>query len=190
MRRRLLLWLVLAKGPVAAELVSSAEFPTVRIESGPFSLFEAMPVTYVRPIASNAVDDSPAERGGAAVDVPPADATRPSPTESEVGNAVRAAFRYDPFSEHAFGVKPELADGPIMIMAPFRVMGARDRDEANSIDAKERRDESELFDFTNGGRWAAGSLGKFQFELGLWKHDSRDPNATHLGPNDLIHHIW
>lgn len=185
--------LVLVMSSAVAGQTSSAEpsRPGTKLVSSP--TFEAMSVETQTSVYSTAE-----KRSSEGVEIL-ADAHSLNPTHiettrahsgSEVGKALLEAFPYKPSAREQTGVRLAESNGPVTMMEPFLVRGASERTAADAIEDKERSDEAELFDPTAGGRMVEGSLGCLKIELGIWKHDSRNPDSTHLGPNDLIHIIW
>jgi len=104
------------------------------------------------------------------------------------------AFRYESSSHTVSGVEAGSSESSVTMMEPIHVPGGKIREISDAIDAAMEFRRAEAFHVTSGGRLASLSMGRYDVEFGVWKHESLIPEETHVGiPKqvvDLIHISW
>lgn len=200
MKYRLCVLLALLQGPIAAGQASpqGPGSPKGTVDPGVFSSLKTVPEVDQRLVGAGA-GQRQAPGAGLLADnvvfpVSPRPNAQSTPEAVTAAGAVRSTFQYDSPSSAAQSADSDTVAGSVTVMEPIHVPGSKVREMADAIDAAQEFRESEAFHVTNGGRLAHVSLGDYDIEFGVWKHESLIPEETHVGiPRlvvDLVHIKW
>ena len=190
MKHRLCVLLILMQGPVVAGRVPQAEFPKGHVDSGPNSPFEAMPEPSPPAAGGEAKPSLSGNVGIFTTDVvfpaPSRPAAMPTPAGGALSRAIVQEFSYSMGGNAVSSMTPRPSEGSVTMLEPISVLGSRERETAEGIDAMERLMKAEAFHPVSGGRLASFSMGRINIELGLWKHQSLISEAPHVGIQRLV----
>lgn len=198
MKYRLCVLLALLQGQIAAGQASPGESPRGPVDPGVFSSLNAVPGVNPGLVMADGIQ-KPASGSGLLADevvfpVSPRPAAQPAREGGTAASAVRSTFQYDSSASAAQGADADTIAGPVTVMEPIHVPGSKLREMADAIDAAQEFRDAEAFHVTAGGRLAHVSLGDYDIEFGVWRHESLIPDETHVGiPRlvvDLVHIRW
>jgi hypothetical protein len=104
------------------------------------------------------------------------------------------AFHFEPSSYSDPGAEAGSSESSVTVMEPIHVPGSKIREMSDAIDAAMEFRRAEAFHLASGGRLASLSMGRYDIEFGVWKHEPLIPEETHVGiPKlvvDLVHISW
>ena len=190
MKHRLCVLLILVQGPVVAGQVTQSAPPQNLIDSGQVSPFEAVPRLDPAGVKGDGRQSLPGNIGIFTTDVvfpvPLRHAVRPAPAGAPLSGAIVKEFPYRPADYAASSVNSGPAEGSVTMLEPIRVLGNRDRETAEAIDALKKFREAEAFHPASGGRLASFSMGGINIEMGLWQHQSLISESPHVGIQRLV----
>jgi hypothetical protein len=104
------------------------------------------------------------------------------------------AFHFEPSLYSGPGAEAGSSESSVTVMEPIHVPGSKIREMSDAIDAAMEFRRAEAFHLASGGRLASLSMGRYDIEFGVWKHEPLIPEETHVGiPKlvvDLVHISW
>ena len=188
MKYRLCVLVVLLQGPLVAQPASPPQTPGVLADPGVFSTLKSLPIVNPALVRSDTGREAQAS-GLLAPDLAFPSRARTPPQAAgaaAVRSAVRETFRFDPLSYSPPGSDEEAGAGSIMVMEPIQVPGSKMREMADALDFAEVFRRASAFHPTTGGRLGSFTLGDYDVDLGMWRHESLIDEDAHVGIPRLV----